>query len=148
MTLWSPFCPPDEPDGRIRDTASARLAGIRAAIVRLRRDVVRRLEELVRARPEVLADGYVTEKGGRYCLPVRSDRRESVAGIVHEKSGSGQTLFVEPLAVAKILKGTKPSALPVETTDQIILTVNPGAATKMGVTLSDALTKQATKVVE
>lgn len=50
--------------------------------------------------------------------------------------------------VAKILKGTKPSALPVETTDQIILTVNPGAATKMGVTLSDALTKQATKVVE
>ncbi len=90
-----------EPDGRIRDTASARLASIRAAIVRLRRDVVRRLEELVRARPDVLADGYVTEKGGRYCLPVRSDRRESVAGIVHEKSGSGQTLFVEPLAVVE-----------------------------------------------
>ena len=90
-----------EPDGRIRDTASARLASIRAAIVRLRRDVVRRLEELVRARPDALADGYVTEKGGRYCLPVRSDRRESVAGIVHEKSGSGQTLFVEPLAVVE-----------------------------------------------
>ena len=62
---------------------------------------MRRLEELVRARPDVLADGYVTEKGGRYCLPVRSDRRESVAGIVHEKSGSGQTLFVEPLAVVE-----------------------------------------------
>jgi len=90
-----------EPDGRVRDTASARLASIRAAIVRLRRDVVRRLEELVRARPDALADGYVTEKGGRYCLPVRSDRRESVAGIVHEKSGSGQTLFVEPLAVVE-----------------------------------------------
>ena len=90
-----------EPDGRIRDTASSRLASIRAAVVRLRRDVVRRLEELVRARPDVLADGYVTEKGGRYCIPVRSDRRESVAGIVHEKSGSGQTLFVEPLAVVE-----------------------------------------------
>lgn len=90
-----------EPDGRIRDTASARLSSIRASIVRFRREVVRRLEELVRARPEVLADGYVTEKGGRYCLPVRSDRREGVAGIVHEKSGSGQTLFVEPLAVVE-----------------------------------------------
>jgi DNA mismatch repair protein MutS2 len=90
-----------EPDGRIRDTASSRLASIRASIVRHRREVVRRLEELVRARPDVLADGYVTEKGGRYCLPVRSDRRESVAGIVHEKSGSGQTLFVEPLAVVE-----------------------------------------------
>ncbi len=90
-----------EPDGRIRDTASARLASIRAAIVRVRRDVVRRLEEYVRARPDAFADAYVTEKGGRYCLPVRSDRRESVPGIVHEKSGSGQTLFVEPLALVE-----------------------------------------------
>lgn len=90
-----------EPDGRVKDTASARLAAIRAAIVRLRQDVVRRLEELVRVRPDFLADGYVTEKRGRYCLPVRTDRREGVAGIVHEKSGSGQTLFVEPLAVVE-----------------------------------------------
>lgn len=87
-----------EPDGRVRDTASARLAGIRAAIVRLRRDVVRRLEEIVRSHADAFADGYVTEKGGRYCVPLRTDRREAVAGIVHEKSGSGQTLFVEPLA--------------------------------------------------
>jgi len=87
-----------EPDGRVRDTASARLAGIRAAIVRLRRDVVRRLEEIVRSHADAFADGYVTEKGGRYCVPLRTDRRDAVAGIVHEKSGSGQTLFVEPLA--------------------------------------------------
>lgn len=88
-----------DPDGRIKDTASSRLFTLRAAIVRHRREVVARLEEFARARPEALADGYVTEKGGRYCIPVRADRREGVAGIVHEKSGSGQTLFVEPLAV-------------------------------------------------
>lgn len=90
-----------EPDGRIRDTATARLASIRASIVRLRRDVVRRLEELQRGNAEAFADTFVTEKGGRYCLPVRTDRRDRVAGIVHEKSGSGQTLFVEPLAVVE-----------------------------------------------
>ena len=90
-----------EADGRVKDTATVRLHSIRAAILRLRRDVVKRLEELAREKADVLADGYVTEKGGRYCLPVRSDRRESVAGIVHEKSGSGQTLFVEPLAVVE-----------------------------------------------
>lgn len=50
--------------------------------------------------------------------------------------------------VAKVLKGAKPSELPVETTEQIILTINPAAAQKMGVTLSDELTKQATKVVK
>ena len=90
-----------EPDGRIKDTASTRLAGIRGAIVRLRREIVRRLEESARSRPELLEGGYVTEKSGRYCLPVRSDRRDGVAGIVHERSGSGQTLFVEPLAVVE-----------------------------------------------
>ncbi len=88
-----------EGDGRVKDTATVRLHGIRAAILRLRRDVVRRLEDLSREKAEFLSEGYVTEKGGRYCLPVRSDRRDAVPGIVHEKSGSGLTLFVEPLAV-------------------------------------------------
>jgi DNA mismatch repair protein MutS2 len=88
-----------ESDGRIKDTATVRLHSIRAALLRLRRDVVKRLEELARERAEALSEGYVTEKGGRYCLPVRADRRDAVPGIVHEKSGSGQTFFVEPLAV-------------------------------------------------
>jgi DNA mismatch repair protein MutS2 len=90
-----------EADGRIKDTATTRLLSIRAAILRLRRDVVKRLEELTRTHADVLSEGYVTEKGGRYCVPVRSDRKESLAGIVHEKSGSGQTLFIEPLEVVE-----------------------------------------------
>ncbi|HQR47189.1 MAG TPA: hypothetical protein PK598_14400, partial [Thermoanaerobaculia bacterium] len=88
-----------EADGRVKDTATVRLHGIRAALLRLRRDVVKRLEELAREKSEFLSEGYVTEKGGRYCLPVRADRRDALPGIVHEKSGSGLTLFVEPLAV-------------------------------------------------
>jgi DNA mismatch repair protein MutS2 len=91
--------PTFEPDGRIKDTASARLYALRSAIQRLRRDLVRKLEELSRAHGDALSEGYVTEKGGRYCLPVRADRRDAVPGLVHEKSGSGQTFFVEPLAV-------------------------------------------------
>ena len=88
-----------ETDGRIKDSASNRLAAVRGAIVRIRRDVVRHLEEYARAHPDLLEGGYVTEKGGRYCLPVRADRRSGVAGIVHERSGSGQTHFVEPFAI-------------------------------------------------
>ncbi len=90
-----------EPDGRVKDTASMRLSSVRSAIVRLRRELVRRLEDFARAHADVLSEGYVTEKNGRYCVPVRADRKEGVAGIVHEKSGSGQTLFVEPLAVVE-----------------------------------------------
>lgn len=90
-----------EGDGRVKDTATIRLHSIRASILRLRRDVVKRLEELARERAEVLSEAYVTEKSGRYCLPVRADRREALPGIVHEKSGSSLTLFVEPLAVVE-----------------------------------------------
>ena len=90
-----------EGDGRVKDTATVRLHSIRASILRLRRDVVKRLEELSRERAEVLSEAYVTEKSGRYCLPVRADRREALPGIVHEKSGSSLTLFVEPLAVVE-----------------------------------------------
>ncbi len=91
--------PTFEPDGRVKDTASARLYAIRSSIQRLRKEVVRKLEEVARAHPDALSGGYVTEKGGRYCLPVRTDRRELVGGLLHERSGSGQTIFVEPLDV-------------------------------------------------
>ena len=90
-----------EADGRVKDTASLRLHSIRSAILRLRRDLVKRLEELAREKSDVLSEGYVTEKGGRYCLPLRADRRDALPGIVHETSGSSRTLFVEPLAVVE-----------------------------------------------
>jgi len=93
--------PTFEPDGRVKDTASARLYAIRASIQRLRREVVRKLEEVARVHADALTGGYVTEKGGRYCLPVRTDRRELLGGLLHERSGSGQTIFVEPLAVVE-----------------------------------------------
>ena len=93
--------PTFELDGRIKDTASARLYAIRSSIQRLRKEVVRKLEEVARAHPDALTGGYVTEKGGRYCLPVRADRRDQVGGLLHERSGSGQTVFVEPLLVVE-----------------------------------------------
>jgi len=93
--------PTFESDGRLKDTASARLYAIRSSIQRLRKEVVRKLEEVARTHPDALTGGYVTEKGGRYCLPVRADRRELVGGLLHERSGSGQTIFVEPLAVVE-----------------------------------------------
>ncbi len=90
-----------EADGRVKDTASVRLHSVRSAVLRLRRDLVKRLEELAREVAPNLSEVYVTEKGGRYCLPLRADRRDTLPGIVHETSGSSRTLFVEPLAVVE-----------------------------------------------
>ncbi len=92
-----------DPAGELLDTASPRLgplrAGVRVAYDRLRR----RLDALVGSElGGALQEPIVTLRNGRYVVPVRADARSKVKGIVHDASGSGQTLFVEPLVVVEL----------------------------------------------
>jgi DNA mismatch repair protein MutS2 len=84
--------------GAITDRASRRLTQIRREIIERRRRIVRDLERLWE-NPDgerVFAERYVTVRHGRYVVPVRAEARARVRGIVHDRSQSGQTLFVEP----------------------------------------------------
>ena len=90
--------------GELLDTASPRLGGLRRA-VRVAYDRLRtRLDQLVHSgeMAGALQEPIVTLRGGRYVIPVRSDARGRVKGIVHDASGSGQTLFVEPLVAVEL----------------------------------------------
>lgn len=89
------------PDGAVRDDASSELATIRRRLRRRRADVSRRLEKMLETRRDALADSVVVLRNDRYCLPVAASARGRVAGIVHDRSGSGQTVFVEPLEVVE-----------------------------------------------
>ena len=64
----------------------------------------RRLEQLVHSSElaSSLQDPIVTLRNGRYVVPVRAEARSKVKGIVHDASGSGQTLFVEPLVAVEL----------------------------------------------
>jgi DNA mismatch repair protein MutS2 len=93
-----------DPTGELLDTASPRLGGLRRA-VRVAYDRLRtRLDQLVHSgeMSGALQEPIVTLRGGRYVIPVRVDARGKVKGIVHDASGSGQTLFVEPLVAVEL----------------------------------------------
>jgi len=91
-----------EPDGSdLRDGASPALRRLRRERREGRARLAERLQRLARdpAIRDHLQDDFVTERGGRPVLALRASSRGSVPGIVHDSSGSGQTLFVEPFAV-------------------------------------------------
>lgn len=91
------------PDGEILDGASPRLGSLRAAVRVAQERLRRRLDELVSGElGGALQEPIVTVRGGRYVVPVKAEARGRVPGIVHDASGSGQTLFVEPLAVVEL----------------------------------------------
>lgn len=89
------------PDGAVKDDASPELAAIRRRLRRRRTEVSRMLERMLETRRDALADSVVVLRNDRYCLPVTASARSRVAGIVHDRSGSGQTVFVEPLEVVE-----------------------------------------------
>ncbi len=84
------------PSGEVLDTASERLAQLRRDQQRLHRRISEELQRLIHALRDALQEPHYTIRGGRYCLPVRSDSRGRVKGIVHDASASGATLFIEP----------------------------------------------------
>ena len=87
------------PEGGLRDDASPALASARGKLRRRRNEVARNLEKILDARREILGDAVVVLRNDRYCLPVLASARGRLPGIVHDRSGSGQTVFVEPLEV-------------------------------------------------
>jgi DNA mismatch repair protein MutS2 len=87
-----------DPSGKLLDTASALLGELRERARALHRAVKARLEEMLADEEVVgmLRDAYYSVRGDRYVLPVRAEHKSHLPGIVHNASGSGQTLFIEP----------------------------------------------------
>ncbi|HET9508145.1 MAG TPA: hypothetical protein VFO81_09380, partial [Gaiellaceae bacterium] len=94
-----------EEDGSdLRDNASPRLRKLRRELREGRQRVADELRRLARspALAQHLQEDFVALRGGRPVLAVKASSRSSVKGIVHDASGSGQTLFVEPFEVVEL----------------------------------------------
>jgi DNA mismatch repair protein MutS2 len=90
-------------DGSVRDDASPQLRRLRRELRGAEAELVRLLERLMSKLEshQQVPDMSVTVRNGRYVIPIRREARGAVGGIVHDTSGSGATLFVEPPAAVE-----------------------------------------------
>lgn len=96
--VFHPILEAFDVDGKLVDHASDALGPLRRALAQLKAELDRRMQTLLtdeRFAP-YLQDAYYTQREDRYVLPVRTDGKGFVRGIVHGTSQSGQTLFIEP----------------------------------------------------
>ncbi|NPA91472.1 MAG: endonuclease MutS2, partial [Chloroflexi bacterium] len=90
--------------GEILDAASPKLARIRRELRESRERVTHTLERMIR-NPEIaqyLQEPLITQRGGRYVIPLKADYKGRIPGLIHDQSASGATLFIEPLAVVEL----------------------------------------------
>jgi len=87
------------PEGDVVDGASPRLGLIKQQIRETRRLLQEKLNSIVKSKKgqAALQEQLVTERNGRYVLPVRAENRHVLKGIVHDVSNTGATVFIEPL---------------------------------------------------
>jgi len=87
--------------GEVLDRASPRLGGLRAELRAAQARLQQRLDGLLRSSDlaRALQEPIVTLRGGRYVVPVKSEMRGAVKGIIHDQSASGATVFIEPLEI-------------------------------------------------
>ena len=91
-------------NAELRDDASLDLLKARRGIRQTQSQIQTRLRAMLsdsRLQGH-LQDQFVTVRDGRYCLPVKAESRASVPGIVHDRSGSGNAVFIEPQAVVEL----------------------------------------------
>jgi len=90
--------------GEVKDSASAKLAVIRRDLKIAFDRLQTRLQRIVStpAKAQYLQEALITMRNGRYVIPIKADNKGRIPGIVHDSSGSGATLFIEPLETVEL----------------------------------------------
>jgi DNA mismatch repair protein MutS2 len=99
--ILEPLVASIDADGSIMDSASTLLKETRRAKRGLAGRIRKKIEEIIRDSgiEKFLQDDFITQRSGRWVIPVRMDSKGMVKGVVHDVSSSGETAFMEPLEI-------------------------------------------------
>ena len=89
--------------GEVLDSASPKLAKVRQEQRAVHGRIQDKLQRILNSTmAQYLQEAIITQRGGRYVIPLRADAKGCLKGIVHDQSGSGATLWVEPLGTVEL----------------------------------------------
>ena len=95
------FCIKSEDE--IADTASSALCDIRRKITAKSAKIRENLDKIVRGQlSKYLQDAIITQRDGRFVVPLKAEHKGEISGIIHDTSSSGSTLFIEPMSVVEV----------------------------------------------
>ncbi|HEY9896897.1 MAG TPA: endonuclease MutS2, partial [Candidatus Sericytochromatia bacterium] len=88
--------------GHVADRATPKLAGIREQQKQLRDRVYSTLQSILQRKANAVQESLITQREGRFVIPVKAPQKDAIPGIVHDTSMSGATLYVEPQATVNL----------------------------------------------
>lgn len=88
-------------DGSVLDTASSELSRIRGAIKQIQQNLREKLIRMIQdpKYKNIIQESLITQRNGRYVIPVKSEAQSQIKGIVQDQSQSGSTVYLEPMSV-------------------------------------------------
>jgi DNA mismatch repair protein MutS2 len=88
------------PGAELMDSASEKLAELRQMLREKRQQILNRLDSMIKSHDmeKYIQESLITERNGRYVIPIKIELRREVKGIVHDISNTGATAFIEPMA--------------------------------------------------
>lgn len=90
------------PYGEIKDDASLNLKNIRKSIKDYTKTIQAKIQELASKYASKLSQNTISMRNDRYVLPVKSDYKNQIKGIIHDESASGETVYIEPLIICDL----------------------------------------------